>query len=49
MAYDPIFGVCDKLRFKLACTATGTSLIVEILHVASVARIFFSEGEQQRF
>ena len=35
IATKPVFRVSDKVRFIPACTATGTSLKIEILLVAS--------------
>ena len=32
----PVFGVCDQLRFKPACSATETSQGLEILDIASI-------------
>ena len=31
----PVFGVCDQVRLKLACSVTGTSQGLEILDIAS--------------
>ena len=32
----PVFGVCDQVRLKPACSATETSLGLEILDFASI-------------
>ena len=29
----PVFGVCDRVRLKLACTATGARWRLEILDI----------------
>ena len=35
-ARKPVFAVSDKVRFKQACSATGTSLKIAISLVASL-------------
>ena len=32
----PVFGVCNQVRLKPACSATGTSQGLEILDIASI-------------
>ena len=33
---NTVFGVCNQVRFNLACSATETSKNIKILHVGSV-------------
>ena len=40
VATKPVFWVFDKVRFKPACTATGTSYKIEILLVSSLIWYF---------
>ena len=40
-ARKPVFGVSDKVRFKPACSGTGTRLKIEISPVASLHMILY--------
>ena len=38
----PVFGVCDQVRLKPACSATETSKSLEILDLTSIGIILFT-------
>ena len=44
----PIFGVCDQLRLKPACSATETSLGLEISAIASTGIVLFKITKEQQ-
>ena len=39
----PVFGVCDQVRLKRACSATETSQSLEILDLASIDIMLFRQ------
>ena len=44
----PDFGVCVKVRLKRVCSATETSLNIEILHEASLDNYYTLQGESNK-